>query len=157
MNVIKKLDLKNSNIAGMVLEIQQVSYNIEARMINFYDIPPLNDSIDSLQSCDELFYGFYSEDRLAGIISFKQTDTLIDIYRLAIHPDYFRRGIADSLVDFVLNISTRTKKVLVSTGMENIPAVSLYLKKGFLRVRDIEIADGIYITKFEKTLINTQN
>jgi ribosomal protein S18 acetylase RimI-like enzyme len=152
MNKIKKLDLKDRNIAHMVLELQLLSYSIEARMINFYDIPPLKDTVESLLSCDELFYGYYAEDRLAGLISYKQIGTLIDIYRLAVHPEFFRKGIADSLVDFVLNINSATNKVIVSTGKGNVPAVKLYLKKGFNKVKDSEIADGIYITEFEKKL-----
>jgi hypothetical protein len=40
--------------------------------------------------------------------------------------------------------------VIVSTGKENVPAVKLYLKKGFNKVKDREIATGIYITEFEK-------
>lgn len=151
--MIKKLDLKDSNIAGLVLELQLVSYGIEAQMINFYDIPPLKDTIESLNRCDEIFYGYYSEVRLVGIISYKQIDTLIDIYRLAILPEYFRRGIADALIDFILNINSVTNKVIVSTGMGNVPAVNLYLKKGFHKVRDSEIATGIYITEFEKVFM----
>jgi hypothetical protein len=50
MNKIKKLDLKDRNIAGMVLELQQLSYSFEAAMINFYDIPPLKDTVESLVS-----------------------------------------------------------------------------------------------------------
>jgi ribosomal protein S18 acetylase RimI-like enzyme len=86
------------------------------------------------------------------MISYQQIDTLIDICRLAVHPEFFRIGIADSLIDFVLNINSVTNKVIVSTGKENAPAVNLYLKKGFNKVRDIEISKGISITEFERTL-----
>jgi len=151
--MIKKLDLQDPATALMILELQTVSYSVEARMINFYNIPPLNDTKESLNRCDEIFYGYYSEDRLVGIISYKQIDTLIDIYRLAILPEYFRRGIADALIDFILNINSVTNKVIVSTGRKNVPAVNLYLKKGFHKVRDSEIATGIYITEFEKVLM----
>ncbi len=151
--MIKKLDLKDPATAFMVLELQTISYSIEARMINFYNIPPLNDTIDSLLCCDEIFYGYFAEEQLAGLISYKQSDTLIDIFRLAVHPEFFRRGIADSLIDFILNIKSVSNKVIVSTGKENIPAVNLYLKKGFHKVRDSEIATGIYITEFEKVFL----
>jgi ribosomal protein S18 acetylase RimI-like enzyme len=151
--MIKKLDLKDPDTAFRILELQTVSYSIEARMINFYGIPPLKDTIESLFCCDELFYGYYLEERLAGLISYNQIDTLIDICRLAIHPEVFRRGIADSLIDFVMNISSVTNRVIVSTGKNNVPAVNLYLNKGFNKVRDREIATGIYITEFEKVMM----
>lgn len=151
--MIKKLDLKDPATAFRILELQTVSYSIEARMINFYGIPPLKDTIESLFCCDELFYGYYIEERIAGLISYIQIDALIDICRLAVHPEVFRRGIAGSLIDFVMNINSVTSRIIVSTGKNNVPAVNLYLKKGFNKVRDSEIANGIYITEFEKVLM----
>ncbi|WP_273223569.1 hypothetical protein [Geosporobacter ferrireducens] len=42
-------------------------------------------------------------------------------------------------------------KIIVATGEENRPAVSLYLKKGYHQTGETEIEKGIYITRFEKT------
>ena len=63
--MIKKLDLKDSNTEDMVLEIQLVSYSVETRMINFYNILHKEDAVDYLYNCNELFNGFISEGRLA--------------------------------------------------------------------------------------------
>lgn len=42
---------------------------------------------------------------------------------------------------------------MVCTGKESIiPAVSLYLKNGYKKMKDMEISKNIYITKFEKIL-----
>src|SRR5690606_13828355 len=73
-NMIKLLDLQDDCIAKEVLDLEEISYRIEAVLIGFHDIPPLNDSIASLKECDETFYGYFVDDRLAGIISYKLKD-----------------------------------------------------------------------------------
>lgn len=153
-HMIQKLDLKDTAVARMVLEVQTAAYSIEARIINFDGIPPLYDTVDTLACCEEIFYGFFIENKLAGIISVKYVDKLIDIHRLAVHPDFFRRQIAERLVSFIEKTETKARKVIVSTGKENFPAVNLYLKKGYRKSKDVEIAEGIYITRFEKVLNN---
>jgi hypothetical protein len=54
INMIKKLDLKDTETAERVMELQIASYKIEAKIIGFYDIPPLKDTIGSLKVCDEI-------------------------------------------------------------------------------------------------------
>ncbi|MEK1833044.1 hypothetical protein AAAC51_41440 [Priestia megaterium] len=53
--MIKKLDNKNKEIATEILSIQISSYLVEAKIIDYYDLPPLRDTTDSLQECEETF------------------------------------------------------------------------------------------------------
>lgn len=150
--MIKKLDLKNIETAEQVLEIQFASYKIEADIIGFYDIPTLKDSVYSLKLCDEVFYGYYLEGRLAGIISYKICDNILDIHRVAVHPDFFRRGIAGELISLVEKLDSNIEKIIVCTGKDNLPAVKLYLKNGFQKKKDIEADKNFYLTEFQKVL-----
>lgn len=150
--MIKKLDLKDIQIANCVLELQKLAYEIEANIIGFYDIPALKDTIDSLQESDEVFYGYMVNGSLAGIISYKIIEKTLDIHRLAIHPSFFRMGIAGKLINFLQDLECKIKRIVVCTGKENLPAVNLYLKNGYKQKKDIEIGKEIYITKFEKIL-----
>ena len=148
--MIKRLDTKDSKTAEQIVDLQKKSYLIEAELINFYDIPPLKDTIDTIIQCDEVFYGYYTEDVLAGLISYKLEEDLVDIYRVAVHPEYFRRGIAKQLIQFIEDVNKGIEKIIVSTGLKNRPAVSLYLKLGFRRVSEVEVAEGVYVVSFEK-------
>lgn len=150
--MIRKLNLKDIETAKQVLEVQIASYKIEAQIINFYEIPLLKDTIDTLKQCDETFYGYYINNILAGIISFKIIENTLDIHRVAVHPQFFRMGIAGKLVNYVENIQNNINKVVVRTGRDNLPAVNLYLKNGFQKIKDIEISKDIYLTQFEKIL-----
>ncbi|MGI5997465.1 MAG: GNAT family N-acetyltransferase [Lutispora sp.] len=150
--MIKRLNLKDMKTANRVMDLQRASYKIEAQLIGFYEIPALKETIDSLQQCDEIFYGYHINDVLAGIISFKVIDDVLDIHRVAIYPDFFRMGIANKLINFVEEINSNINKIIVCTGKDNLPAVNLYLKNGYKKKKDIEVKDGIYITEFEKIL-----
>ena len=150
--MIRKLNLKDIETVKQVLEVQIASYKIEAQIINFYEIPPLKDTIDTLKQCDETFYGYYVNDILAGITSFKIVENTLDIHRVAVHPQFFRMGIAGKLVDYVENIQNNINKVVVRTGRDNLPAVNLYFKNGFQKIKDIEIGKDIYLTQLEKIL-----
>jgi ribosomal protein S18 acetylase RimI-like enzyme len=151
--MIIKLDLEDKKTIKNILELQMASYIIEAELIGYYEIPPLKDTIDSLTYCDEIFYGYYIEETLAGIISYKiMEDYILDIHRVAIHPRFFRSGIAGKLIKYIEGLEAKINKVEVCTGKKNIPAINLYLKNGYIKVEDIEIGDGVYLTMFRKSL-----
>jgi len=67
-----------------------------------------------------------------------------------VHPEYFRKGIAGQLVQFIEEMNKGIKRIIVSTGLKNKPAVSLYLKLGFRKVSEVEVAEGVYVVSFEK-------
>lgn len=144
------LDLTQLDIANSILELQRASYIVEADLIEFYQIPQLNESLSSLQACQETFYGYYTEDALAGIISFKVVKDVLDIHRVAVHPKFFRRGIAKKLIRHAEELHQQISAITVCTGKANIPAVNLYLHCGFQITRTLKISDGLYVTEFAK-------
>ena len=150
--MIKKLNLKNIEIIKDVLKLQIASYKVEAEIMDFYEIPPLMDTIDSLKTCDEIFYGYYINDTLAGIISYKVFENVLDIHRVAVYPHFFRRGIAQQLINYIQGLNINIYKIIVCTGNKNLPAINLYLKNGYKKIDDIEICKDTYLTKFEKKI-----
>ncbi|KOA19174.1 acetyltransferase (GNAT) family protein [Clostridium homopropionicum DSM 5847] len=150
--MIEKLNLKNLETAKHVLELQIASYKIEAEIIGFYEIPTLKDTIESLMECDEVFYGCYKDNVLAGVISYKISENVVDIHRVAVHPLFFKMGIADKLINFVEGLERNINKIVVCTGKKNMPAIGLYNKNGYKEKNDIEVSKDIYITEFEKVI-----
>ncbi|NBI29083.1 GNAT family N-acetyltransferase [Chengkuizengella marina] len=148
--MIKKLDITREEVAREVLKIQLPSYKIEAEMIDFYDIPPLKDNVQTLQKCDEIFLGYYVGEQLAGAISYEIEASILTICRMIVHPDYFRRGIASALLNYLLDLNLEVKKMIVSTGRDNEPAKKLYQKFGFTEVADIEVVKDVFITKLQR-------
>ena len=140
-----------------VLELQRISYQIEADLIGSSMIPPLRESLEELQSCGEVFHGWFEDDLLLGFISHKLEDGTVgnqylDIHRVAVHPDGFRRGIARQLLEFVLNLERGATQAIVQTGSLNVPACKLYLSFGFEILERREVAPGLELTLFAKDL-----
>ncbi|MDX8289633.1 GNAT family N-acetyltransferase [Metabacillus indicus] len=149
--MIIKMDITNRKTAEEVLSIQIPSYKIEANLIGSYDIPPLKDTIDTLQRCGECFYGYYSENKLCGALAMKIENEEMDIHRLIVDPDHFLKGIAQSLLSYAER-QEGIKRIIVSTGSRNTPAVRFYEKNGFQKVKEVIVNEQISLTFFEKNV-----
>ena len=124
---------------------------MEAKIIDYYELPPLKDTVDTLQKCEETFFGYFENTNLCGAISLKLVEDVVDIHRLIVHPSHFRKGIAQLLLNFVIN-RFDVKKVKVATGSKNTPAVNFYLKNGFKITNRYTVNEQLSITFFEKEL-----
>ncbi|MDG5473527.1 GNAT family N-acetyltransferase [Jeotgalibacillus sp. ET6] len=149
--MIKKLDIQNRETARKVLAVQLPAYQIEAEMIDYWDLPPLKDTEETLQACNELFFGWYADEdsQLGGVISFKKKGDVIDIHRLVVHPGHFRKGGAGELLRY-LEETYKGYVFQVSTGSKNEPAIRLYVKHGFRERERIKVDDRLEISCFEK-------
>ncbi|MEK4092658.1 GNAT family N-acetyltransferase [Viridibacillus sp. FSL H8-0110] len=148
--LIKIIDISNSKNAEDVLNIQIPSYKVEAEIIGSYEIPPLKDTVYTLQHCGETFFGYYENEELCGVISIKVDDD-VDIHRLIVHPNHFRKGIAQLLLNFI-ETKFQIETIKVATGSKNIPAVSFYKKNGFRNIKEVIVNEQLSLTFFEKRL-----
>ncbi|MBY6052803.1 GNAT family N-acetyltransferase [Cytobacillus firmus] len=149
--MIKEINIKDRKAAEQVLSVQLPAYKIEAEIIGYPDLPPLKDTANTLQITGETFFGYFTGKKLCGVISFKQEKGVLDIHRLIVHPEYFRMGIAQELLNYIER-RPMIEKMVVTTGSKNTPAVAFYLKSGFREVEKIKINDSLTITAFEKLL-----
>lgn len=150
--MIKDLDHSDYRQVLEILDLQKTSYAVEAELIGSSDIPPLKDTAETLRRCGETFCGFFAGGRLVGAVSYKRVDGLLDIHRLVVHPDHFRKGIARALLEHIEGIAGTADRVVVSTGAGNDPAKRLYHSLGFKEVREAEVTPGLRVTFFEKFL-----
>jgi ribosomal protein S18 acetylase RimI-like enzyme len=148
MVMIKILDITDVDVAGSVLSIQLPAYNIEAKLLNFYDIPPLHETVNSLLESNETFYGYYQEEELAGVISISVDEPLLTICRLIVNPVHFRKGIGRALLQHVFDAYPEASQFKVGTGEKNEPAVRLYKSFGFQETDKREISPGVFISHF---------
>jgi ribosomal protein S18 acetylase RimI-like enzyme len=149
--LIKTIDISVRDNALDVLNIQIPSYTVEAEIIGTNEIPPLRDTVETLQECEEVFFGYYEDEDLCGAISLKIENNVLDIHRLIVHPLHFRKGIAQKLLNFVTN-NYEVKKIKVATGSKNTPAVSFYIKNGFENIKEVTVNENLSLTFFEKKL-----
>lgn len=150
---IKKIDLDNPKEVLQLLDVQMGAYRVEAKLIGFQDIPPLKDSEATLKQSGETFYGYFVDKRLVGAISYKIVGCVLEIYRLMVHPDYFRQGIAGSLLHFIEGVDPGVSTITVATGAKNTPARKLYQRYGYVETACREMKEGISMIFFEKRML----
>ena len=145
--MIQIVNHKDEIVAENILSIQLPAYKVEADLIGFGGIPQLLDTVEDIKDSEELFLGRLDGSNLVGFLSYKVTDELIDICRLVVDPNHFRKGIASELLNYLLTVKANEKKVVVSTGAKNVPAITLYEKHNFKKIADIEIEPDFFITQ----------
>ena len=144
---IRPVDLTQE--APALLELQRAAYQVEADLIGFQGIPALYESLEELQSTPETFYGTYQNQVLIGAVSYRLRDTILDIHRLVVAPNYFRQGIARGLLEYLFKAHADIEKSVVQTGSQNAPALALYQSLGFTIQAEIALSKDIKVTRFE--------
>ncbi len=144
---IKQLNL--SETAKQIVDLQKISYAIEAQLIDFADLPPLKDTVEMIESSEETFYGYFLDNELVGAIAYEENAKTVIICRLMVHPEYFHQGIASTLIRYVLN-KKLGKSFCVTTGAENEPAKRLYIKHGFMEKEQFKVGEGLLISRLER-------
>lgn len=144
------LDLADEAIARSVLALQRDAYAVEAALIGSDAIPALTESLEALREAGETWLGAVDAGGLVGALSWKVTeDGTIDIHRLVVAPRAFRRGVAGALFD-ALERDLPKRRIVVSTGSANEPALSFYRGRGFRVVGRREVVAGLSVTGLER-------
>lgn len=66
----------------------------------------------------------------------------LEIHSLTVAPNFFRKGIADKLIRYILSEFDFTEAI-VETAIVNIPAINLYKKHGFIEFKRWIASQGI--------------
>ena len=140
--MITKLENSNEDIANLIYTIFQNSYKVEAQLIGVLDFPPLLRSTQDIVNSKTDFYGFSDNNCLAAIIEIVIEDKHLEINSLTVDPKYFRKGIADKLISYILDAFELTQAI-VETAVVNKPAINLYKKHGFVEFKRWTPSHGI--------------
>jgi ribosomal protein S18 acetylase RimI-like enzyme len=151
--MIEKLQNTNLEVAEKIRDIFQVSYKVEAKLLNALDFPPLKRPIEEYVNCSNQFFGFLKENELAAVVEIIHNDEFTHIRSLVVDPRFFKQGIASKLMEFVLN-KFKTPLFVVETGVDNGPASALYKKFDFNEVKQWDTDHGVRKVKFERIMSN---
>ncbi|MFF2650494.1 GNAT family N-acetyltransferase [Streptomyces sp. NPDC058045] len=150
----REVGLDDEVTALSVYELGRRSYAVEAELIGFDGIPALRESLSEMRARPLRWLcatGGQGEIRAFVAWSFLDGTTDVDIDRVCVDPDWFRRGLATRLIRHLLTEQRQSRRVLVSTGAENGPAVALYESLGFSRAGSAEPVPGLWIAEFALT------
>ena len=141
-NMVNKLDNSNEEVAKQIFTVFQNSYKVEAQLIGTCNFPPLSRSIKDIKNSETLFYGFYENECIAGVIEVAKKSKYLEIDSLTVDPNYFKKGIAGKLINYVLGAFEFTE-ARVETAVANKPAINLYKKHGFVEFKRWTPSHGI--------------
>ncbi|MBB6672656.1 GNAT family N-acetyltransferase [Cohnella nanjingensis] len=132
MTAIMQLDLRKTEVAEELWLLQHAAYRVEAALIGVPDLPPLRDTVATLQAARETFWGCRDEEgELIGVIATERENETEVIARMMVHPSRFRQGIAGKLLGHVLQASPASTPWEVTAEERNLPAIALYERFGF--------------------------
>ncbi|NOU50481.1 GNAT family N-acetyltransferase [Pseudoalteromonas sp. JBTF-M23] len=140
--MIAKLTHQNRDEAQRIYHVFQQSYKIEAQLIGTEHFPPLSRTTADISNSPSDFYGFFEQDTLAAVIEIEVAEQTLDIHSLTVDPQFFRKGIADKLMRYVLS-EFATTQAIVETAAVNEPAIRLYRKHGFVITKRFTPSHGI--------------
>ncbi len=140
----------DQHFAAKLLTLQHEAYALEAELIGDDRLPPLLEDEEAMAAPRLQWCTAWDGVDLLGAVSWHEHDDHIDIDRVMVSPSVHRRGIASALLGHVRD-DAHGRPMVVSTGRDNAPAVTLYLKHGFAPVEDQQVPPGIWITRLRSS------
>jgi ribosomal protein S18 acetylase RimI-like enzyme len=139
----RELDLSDEATARTVHQVVRAAYLVEAELIGSDAIPALHETPERMRALPLRWLGIGAPEAVLG---WSPEGDGVDIDRLCVRPDRFRRGLASALLTELL---ARTEgPVTVATGAANAPAVALYQRHGFTRTGTVEPVPGLAVATF---------
>lgn len=151
--MITRLTNRKLEVAEKIRAVFQMSYQVEASLLNASYFPPLHRPLEDYVNSTTQFFGYWKNHQLAGVIEIIDTKSYTHIRSLVVDPFFFRQGVAKALMEYTLN-TFDANLFIVETGLENGPASSLYKKFGFVEVEQWDTEHGIRKIKFQKKIRN---
>ena len=148
--MIQRIEHSVAEEANEIRRVFQISYKIEAQLLDAKKFPPLERPISAFKHCENDFFGYYEEGKLVAVIEMKNEENAMHIQSLVVDPNHFRKGIARKLIAFILNYFD-SHQFTVETGKNNPPARKLYEGFGFQLVKTYVAAENITKVRYHRS------
>jgi GNAT superfamily N-acetyltransferase len=149
-----KIETASVDDAETVLCIQKKAFLEQAEIYNDYQLPPLTQSLDSIEEefKSKTFLKAVLNNQIIASTRFSVTDGYVDIDRLVVDPHYQNQGIGMLLLKEVERIALGATALRLFTGNKSKRNLHLYNKLGFCKVREDMTDQGITLVYLEKKL-----
>ena len=94
--------------------LQLLAFETEAEMIGSRSVPALMETEEAFANDFKKWntWKLVDKDQIIGAIRYKENDSLIDVGRLMVHPEYRRKGLAQWMLSEIDRIYPQTTKEL---------------------------------------------
>jgi ribosomal protein S18 acetylase RimI-like enzyme len=114
-------------------KLQKFSFLTLAQLYDDFTIPPMVETLDELRELfpTHVFLKAVEEGRIVGSVRASQQGDICYIYRLMVHPEFRRRGIARQLMQRIEEEFATVRRFELFTGCQSKKNLELYQKLGY--------------------------
>ncbi len=126
-----ELDHRDPELAEEIRAVLWHAYRVEAELLAAEDFPPLRRTAGEIAAAAARFFGTRVAGRLVAVTEIEtEADEHVHVGSLGVVPEMFRRGLGRGLLEAAL-ARFPGRRVTVSTGAANAPAIRRYEAQGF--------------------------
>ncbi len=136
-----------------ILAVQKLAFGSEARLYGGFQIPPLTETVEELKAkfATNLILKAVVDGRIVGSIRALTQDGTCRIGRVAVHPDFQKRGIATKLIREIERLAPPCERFELYTGEKSFNTIRLYERLGYKKFKVEAPADNAKLVFLEKT------
>jgi len=134
-----------------IMALQKLAYKSEAQIYNNFAIPPLVQTLQSLEeeAAGSIVLKVVENRQITGSVRAYVKDGTCHIGKLIVHPDYQNKGLGKKLLQAVEKCFTGVRYELF-TGHLSAKNLALYKKLGYKSLRAENINDNLQFVYMEK-------
>jgi phage replication-related protein YjqB (UPF0714/DUF867 family)/GNAT superfamily N-acetyltransferase len=152
----RKLDMRIERAetfdAEEILALQKLAYKSEAEIYNDFKIPPMVQTLESIEKDfeNQFFIKALMDGKIIGSVRAYEKDGTCYIGRLIVHPDFQNQGIGTKLMNEIEKIFNTCQRFELFTGDRSERNLYLYQKLGYKIIKKAKITDLTTIVCLEK-------
>jgi ribosomal protein S18 acetylase RimI-like enzyme len=138
--------------AEVILALQKLAYQSEAKLYNDWSLPPLTQTLESL--LEDLTHSIVLKatigDRVVGSVRARRDGETCAIGRLIVHPELQGQGIGSQLLRSIETRFGDVARFELFTGSRSEGNIRLYQRHGYTITRTQPMSETLSITFLEK-------
>ena len=140
--------------AEEILALQKLAYRSEAEIYNDFNIPPMVQTLESIEKDfeNQVFLKALINGRIIGSVRAYSKEGICYIGRLIVHPDFQNQGIGTKLMNEIEKIFGTCQRFELFTGDKSERNLYLYQKLGYKLFKTANITDQTTIVYLEKKI-----
>jgi len=149
----QRIEVAGVEDAAEILGLQKLAYESEARLYDDWSIPPLVQTLESLQSEFAASRVLKAVDcaRIVGSVRAREADGVCHVGRLIVAPDFQGSGIGTRLLRSIEAEFPAVRRFELFTGSRSESNIRLYERLGYRRQREQVISPSVTLVFMEKT------